>query len=267
MKGFFGLRSVSSKRDKASLYAAGIGLSLIALAIIFGKGTAIFFNLNSLFIVLGGTFGATLITFSIPELQKAFSLIRKSLFSIDYSHDIRTSQILEMSTHARQEGVLSLERYLSYEQDSFLKKAIVLVTDSIPPEDIKRILRLELSYRADEQKKAAQVFQTMGTIAPAMGLIGTLIGLVQMLQHLENPSLIGPSMAVALLTTFYGAIFAHIVFLPIAGKLARSSQEASLLKQMTIEGMASIAEGTNPRLIEQNMMSFLPEEKAIAQVG
>ncbi len=256
-----------SEKDRTSLYAAIGGLSLIGLAIIFGNGTSIFFNLNSLFIVLGGTLGATLITFSLPELSKAWSLLKHTLFRIDYAHDLRISQVLDMAKKARTEGVLSLERYLPHEADPFLKKAIELVTDGFEYIDMKRILQLELDYRADEQKNAAKVFHTMGTIAPAMGLIGTLIGLVQMLQHLEDPGMIGPSMAVALLTTFYGAILAHVVFLPIAGKLTRASEEAVLLKEMTIEGMSLISAGANPRIIEQNMLSFLPEDRAISQLG
>jgi len=151
------------------------------------------------------------------------------------------------------------------ERDPFFKKCLMLLVDGYDAPELRKILEMELAYLDDRHRRGARLFQTMGAIAPAMGLIGTLIGLVQMLGNLDDPSEIGPAMAVALLTTFYGAVLANLVFLPLAGKLRTRSEEETLYKEMTIEGICGIAEGLNPRMIKQRLFSFLPPEKRYAE--
>ena len=136
--------------------------------------------------------------------------------------------------------------------DEFLQKGILLIVDGTDPELVKNIMETELAFLEERHKEGQSIFETMGTLAPAFGLIGTIIGLINMLKQLDNPSAIGPGMAVALVTTFYGAMFANLIFIPIAGKLKVRSREEVLIKEVMIEGMLSIQAGENPRIIEEN---------------
>jgi chemotaxis protein MotA len=130
--------------------------------------------------------------------------------------------------------------------------------DGLEPQSIQEILATEVGYLRERHQSGAEIFATMGNFAPALGMIGTLIGLVQMLQSMEDPSTIGPAMAVALLTTFYGSVLANLVCMPIAGKLRTRSKEETLVKEMILEGVVSLTKGENPRILEQKMLSFVP---------
>lgn len=260
------LDSYTEPRDTAGFdYATLLGVlcafGLVTLAIVLGGQYRAFFDLSSILIVFGGTIGATLITFPLDEVFRAWSVGRTALF-VAYrpSIDERIGKITELARKARSNGILSLEPLIRQEPDPFFRKTIQLVVDALPEMDIRRILELELNHLDDRHRRGAQIFHTMGAVAPAMGLIGTLIGLVQMLQNLDDPSQIGPGMATALLTTFYGAMLSYVLFLPIAGKLRARSQEEFRFRELTIEGMLAIAKEVNPRLLEQRLESFLPPE-------
>jgi chemotaxis protein MotA len=233
----------------------------VLLAILLGGGLASFLDLESFLIVIGGTIGATLITFPLDDFARTLVVLRTAFFpNEDVAHP-RIARLVELAKVARSEGELSLEQFSRSEPDPFFRKAIELIVDRIPPDEARRILEIEMAFLEDRHRRGAQLFQTMGTVAPAMGLIGTLIGLVRMLEHLEDPSRIGPGMALALLTTFYGALLAYILFLPLAGKLRARSEQEVLIKEITVEGIMCIAQGTNPRLVEQRLLSFLPPEQ------
>jgi chemotaxis protein MotA len=251
--------------DYATLYGIACAFGLVLLAILLSGGLRSFFDFQSLLIVIGGTVGATLITFPLDDFTRTFSILRPVLFPDQYSAQHRLDRIIELAKVVRAEGDLSLENYSFHEPDPFLRKCIELVVDRIPAEETRRILQIEVSFLEDRHRRGAQIFQTMGTVAPAMGLIGTLIGLVRMLENLNDPAAIGPAMAVAILTTFYGAMLAYVLFLPLAGKLRTRSEEEQLIKQMTIEGILCIAEGMNPRLIESRLQSFLPPEQRFSR--
>jgi chemotaxis protein MotA len=160
-------------------------------------------------------------------------------------------------------------------EDDFLKKGILLIVDGTDPELVRNILETELAFLEDRHKTGQSIFETMGALAPAFGMIGTLIGLIRMLRNLNNPEAIGPGMAVALLTTFYGALLANLVFIPVAGKLKIRSNEEILNKEVMIEGMLSIQAGENPRIIEEKLKAFLApkireslqDEKGLVQGG
>ncbi|MFP4070709.1 MAG: motility protein A, partial [Desulfovibrionales bacterium] len=156
------------------------------------------------------------------------------------------------------EGILSLEPLLKDIDDDFLRKGLQLTVDGLEPQTIQEILETEISYLEDRHDSGAELMTIMGTFAPAMGMIGTVIGLVQMLQTMDDPSTIGPAMAIALLTTFYGAVLANLVFIPLAGKLKTRSREEILLREMIMEGVLSISKGENPRIIEEKLNSYIP---------
>jgi len=142
--------------------------------------------------------------------------------------------------------------------DEFLKKGVQLSIDGLEPQEIRDVLETEVDFIRTRHQLGAEIFATMGAFAPALGMIGTLIGLVQMLQTMDDPSSIGPSMAVALLTTFYGSIMANIVCLPISGKLKTRSKEEVLTKDLSVQGIIALANGDNPRILEQKLLAFLP---------
>lgn len=249
--------------------STGLGLAvafvLISIAIALGGNPAAFLNLPSFLLVVGGTIGATLVQFPTAVISKTLLVLRTAFWPDEIDFSARLQKIISLAARARSEGVLSLEAESRREPERFLRKCIQLIVDGIKPEDVARTLEIELAHLEDRHREGARVFQAMGAIAPAMGLIGTLVGLVQMLQNLNDPSQIGPGMAVALLTTFYGAILSYVIFLPIAGKLRSRSDEERTLKEMTLEGAICIIEDVNPRLIEQRLLSFVPPEQRFSR--
>lgn len=252
--------SYSQELDRGTIIGIVAAFGLLGIAIALGQGASIFVDFKSLIIVLGGTFGATLINFPLEDLIKAGPLVRTTFFPDLHSGEGRLHRLLELSERVRQDGPVGLQAEINRESDAFLRKGMELVADGIPPDDIKRILEIEVTFLVDRHRRGAQLFTTMGNVAPAMGLLGTLIGLIQMLKGLDDPSSIGPAMALALVTTFYGAVLSNLVFLPIAGKLRSRSEEETLIREMTMEGMVNIAKGMNPRILQECLQSFLPPE-------
>jgi chemotaxis protein MotA len=213
-------------------------------------------------IVLGGTFGAVLINYPIADLLGVIKVAKNAFRGKKQHTDVVINQLVEMSKICRREGIISLQKMIKQTKDPFLAKAINLVVDGVNPAQISEILETELDYIGERHRLGAEIFTTMGNFAPAMGLVGTLIGLVQMLQQMNNPGAIGPAMAIALITTFYGVILANLIFLPIAGKLKTKSSQELLLKQVIINGILSIQSGDNPRVIEQKLHSYIaPRER------
>jgi len=258
------------ERPRASFdYASAVSMiaafSLVIFAIIFGGQLSSFLDLNSFLIVIGGTLGATLINYPIKELSRSIVALESSIRPNRAAAANRIRRIVELATRVRNEGPLALEEIVQQESDIFLRRCLQLLVDNTPLEELRRTLEIELLHSEDRHRRGAQIFRTMGAIAPAMGLIGSVIGLVQMLEHLDDPAKIGPGMATALLTTFYGAMLAYLIFIPLSGKL-RANSEANLhIKEMSIEGVLCILQDLNPRLIEQRLFSFLPTEARVSQ--
>lgn len=243
--------------DLATIIGLVLAFGLVLTAIFLGGGLGIFIDVPSLLIVVGGTIGAGLINFPLPQMLSAAKVVKKAfLHKPDAPHE-RIKTMVEFSNKARREGALSLEAELSQVQDKFMASGVQLVVDGQEVSSIESIMSTEIDSLRDRHKSGADIFSTLGGFAPALGLIGTLIGLVQMLQNMDDPSKIGPSMAVALLTTFYGAVLANLIFNPIAGKLKNRSSEEALLRELTLEGVLAIAAGDNPRLVEQKLKAFL----------
>jgi chemotaxis protein MotA len=251
--------------DVATLVGVITAFALVVSAIAMGGSMAIFVNIPSVLIVGGGTLGAAMINYPLPDILKVIKVVRNAFFHKRVTPGEIITNFVGLAGIARREGILALEANTNEMKDEFMKKGMMLSVDGLEPSAIKDILDTEIVAIQERHKLGAEIFTSLGTYAPALGMIGTLIGLVQMLRTMEDPSTIGPAMAVALLTTFYGAVAANILFLPIAGKLKNRSGEEVLVKELMTEGIISIAKGENPRVIEQKLNAYLPPQlRAIA---
>jgi chemotaxis protein MotA len=244
--------------DIATLIGVVSGFACVIVAIFLGGGIGIFINVPSIMITVGGTIAATLMSFPLPNVLRVFSIAKKCFFDRPMSPIEEIRRITGYARLARRDGILALEERLGEDADPMLRRGLQLVIDGTPAEDVRDILSSQLDSRRERHRRGKQILESMGASAPAFGMIGTLIGLVQMLRNLQDPSQIGTGMATALITTFYGAVMANLVFLPLAGKLEARSQDECLLTELLIEGTICIQNGDNPRMIEERLKSFLP---------
>lgn len=245
--------------------ASIIGLIVCMILVIFGivsgdQGFAAlgnFIDPASALITFGGAFCSVMASYTMP----AFTNGLKSFLLIFKSPSLNTPQIIakiiELSNVARKEGLLSLEEAAGDLDDAFLKKGILLIVDGTDPELVRAIMETELTSVDDRHRKNIGFWQDIASMGPAWGMIGTLIGLINMLKMLDDPSSIGPNMAVALITTLYGSMLANWVATPCANKLKSFNNEEMLVKEIMIEGLLSIQAGENPRVIEEKLKSFL----------
>lgn len=217
-----------------------------------------FLSLSSIYITVGGSFAAMLINFPLDRFVKAFKSVRWAFFTKRYSLEEIINTLVRYAEKARREGLLALEDELSESSDEFLKKGIQLVVDGTDPELVKNILEIEIGFLEERHNENKAFWEAWGALAPSFGLIGTVIGLIQMLRRLDDPSAVGPGMAVALLTTLYGALMAYFLFNPIAAKLGIRSEEEVMIRQVMVEGILSVQAGENPRIVEEKLKSFLP---------
>jgi len=217
-----------------------------------------FFSLNSIYITVGGSLAAMLINFPLDQFTKAFKSVRWAFFARTFSLEEIINTLVRYAEKARREGLLALEDEIASSSDEFLKKGIQLVVDGTDPELVKNILEIEIGFLEERHNENKGFWEAWGSLAPSFGLIGTVIGLIQMLSRLDDPSAVGPGMAVALLTTLYGALLAYFIFNPIAAKLGIRSQEEVMIRQVMVEGILSVQAGENPRIVEEKLKSFLP---------
>lgn len=244
--------------DLATVIGLVISFGLVAAAIVTGGTPLVFIDVPSMLIVFGGTIGATLVSVPLPKMLAVIPVVRQTFFSTMESPAEIIEKFMDYANRARREGILSLEPIIKQIDDFYLRKGLQLTVDGLEPQTIQEVLETEIQYLEERHETGAELLTTLATYAPAMGMIGTVIGLVQMLQTMSDPSTIGPAMAVALITTFYGAVLANLVFSPMAGKLKTRSKEEVLLKEMVLLGILSISKGENPRIIEEKLSSFLP---------
>ena len=243
--------------DLATIIGMASGFGIIALAIASKPGAIMFFNLPSLGIVLGGTIAATFITFPLKEVLGSIKVAQNAFHFKAQPVETLIEQLVELSRKARVEGLLALEKDVNSISDDFIKKGLQLMVDGTETNMLRDILTTELSSLQFRHATGQAIFQAMGVYAPAFGMAGTLVGLIQMLQQLNDPTKIGAGMAVAMVTTFYGVIFANLVFLPIAGKLKTKSTQETLARDLAIEGVCAIQAGDNPRLLRDKLVSFI----------
>jgi chemotaxis protein MotA len=246
--------------DIATFLGILSAFGLLAIAIMTRGKFSIFFDLSSLLVVLGGTLGATLINYPMKDLVRVMRVVKNAFFHIESDYMSVIPEMVRYSKLARRDGVLALDKVIEEVNDQFFYEGLRLVVDGSKPDVIKEVLRNEIDFLAARHRVGISMFKAMGQYAPAFGMIGTLIGLILMLQSLNDVNQVASSMALALITTFYGAILANILFLPIAGKLRERSEAEILKKEMILAGILSIQSGETPGMVEQRMVSFLPTE-------
>ncbi len=242
-----------------------IGALLLIVSIILGggvSGIAGFINIPSLMIVVGGTIAATLVRYPLQIVTGLVALIMKTIFVKVSTPQVEMQNIIEYAKLARREGLLALEGKVAEISDAFLAKSIQLLVDGTDADGLRTILEKEIDNLRGRHSRGKGVLESMGVVAPAFGMMGTLIGLVLMLRELDDPSKIGVGMATALLTTLYGVIVANLIFLPLSGKLDVRSKEEALLKELVLEGVVAIQSGDNPSIVEEKLKGFLsPAER------
>lgn len=246
--------------DIATFVGIISGTAIVLWAILMGCGLGTFFDVPSLMITVGGTIAATLINFPLNKVIGTVRVAKNAFLHKEPDPSETISKLVEFGVKARREGILVLEEQVERENDAFLQKGLRLAVDGTPPEVIREILSRDLDFLEQRHVTGHKILKAMGGLAPAFGMIGTLIGLVQMLRTLDDPSKIGSGMAVALLTTFYGSMMANLVFLPLAGKLEYRTSQEVLLKGLMIEGILAIQSGDNPRIIEEKLKAFVSPE-------
>ncbi len=254
--------------DLASILGLILCFAMCAYGIIDNAGInniGRYLDAPSAIITFGGAFFAVLAANTMKDYiggLKSFLLVFKSP-AIDMSAMIQ--KIIELSNVARKEGLLSLEEAAGELDDEFMKKGILLIVDGTDPELVRGIMETELVSVEDRHKKKISFWEDLGAMGPAWGMIGTLVGLVNMLYEMDDPSSIGPSMAVALITTLYGSLLANWICTPVANKLKINNASEIMMKEIMIEGLLSIQAGENPRVIEEKLKSFLSPEQRGAQ--
>mgnify|MGYP000203394638 CR=1 FL=1 len=249
-------------------FATIIGLfgsfAVITAAVLVGGSVTAFYNLPSVLIVLGGTFLVTTMSYSLYEVLRSQKLIMRTLFVTRNRPLDVAYKMLDLAEKCRGKGILKLQEQVNrIDKESFQGKALQLVVDGLPADDVNRILTNDLKAMTSRHSSSAGILHRAAEVAPAMGLIGTLVGLVQMLSNLNDPSTIGPAMAVALLTTFYGAVLANMFFSPLASKLERNSAEEVLINRIYIASATSIGRQENPRRLEMVLNTLLPPTERV----
>lgn len=216
-----------------------------------------FVDYPSLLIVFGGTFSATLIAYPLDKFIGSLKAASKIFKPPQMNPQTAIKDIIDLANLARREGILALEEKASTMEDMFLKKGIMLIVDGTDPELVRSILETEMAYIEARHTNARSVWGYIGGAGPSWGMKGTFIGLILMLLDMSDPDALGPNMSVALITTFYGAILANYIAIPIENKLKYFNGEELVLKEILVEGMLSIQAGENPRIIEEKLKSFL----------
>lgn len=251
--------------DLATLIGLFGGLGVIISAILLGGSLGTFINAPSLVVVVGGTLGVTLSQISLAQFLGSFKVTLRAFMHKSTSAEALIEEAIELADTARKEGILALEsRTIA---DPFLDSGIKLCIDGHSTEVVTKMLSKDINLELERQANGVQMYKSIAEAAPAMGMIGTLIGLVQMLSNMSDPKSIGPAMAVALLTTLYGAVIANAIALPIAAKLKAISADERLNKLLILESINGIQEGTNPRVLQQLLTTYLPENKREAMLN
>lgn len=245
------------KWDILTPIGALLGFALVYIAISLGSQAGLFISIPSLLVTVGGSFSALLVNYQWEQIVGVFKTLKKAMTTEPVDKEELIALFSDLARKARREGLLGLEDDLERLDDRFFQKGLRLIIDALEPDQIKDILEADIEATAFRHEIGQRVFKTWGTLAPAFGMIGTLIGLIQMLAKLNDPNALGPSMALALITTFYGALLANLLFIPIAGKLELLSDKEILLKRMMMDGITAIQTGMNPRILEEKLQSYI----------
>ena len=249
-----------SKRDILTPIGLTVGFIVIMLAILTAGGVTgfqAFLRLSAILIVVGGLITALLVNFNMTQLKNTRHVLAEAFKKEEMDVAELIALFERLSERSRREGLLALENELEEVEDPYIRKGILLAIDGIEPEIINDIMNAEIDAMEERHTRGRQIIEKAGEYAPAWGMLGTLVGLILMLQNLDDPTTLGPSMAVALLTTFYGSLLANLVFLPMAGKLEAKTDEEIFHKQVIIEGVLGVQSGQNPRILKEKLTAFL----------
>lgn len=243
--------------DLGSIIGITLGWLFIIVAIVMGGGAG-FINYPSLMITIGGALASTLIHYPLPKILATLGVVRKAFMSQEHDYIKLFGQLSDIAVRARRDGILALENDIEQMENPFMKKGFQMAVDGNSTDIIRHVLEEDINSMMARHIVGAGIFKALGSYAPAFGMIGTLIGLIQMLRNMSDPKSIGSGMAVALITTLYGALVANVIALPISGKLEQRSTEEVALKTMVLEGILSIQEGNSPRVVQEKLRSFMP---------
>lgn len=248
--------------DLATIIGLLLGFAAVILGFFLEGGqTGALFSLTAALIVFGGTIGATAVSFNLKELKKVPVLLAMAFNERDYDKEELIDQIVSIAIQARRDSLLSLEDSLEEIDDHFLKRGLQLIIDRIDTPVLRDILENDIYYMEERHRIGISIFETAGGYAPTMGIIGTVIGLINVLGRMSSPDAIAPAIAVAFIATLYGIASANLFWLPIASKLKAKSNDEILYHSLTVEGLLAIQERENPNFIEEKLQSFL-EQKA-----
>jgi len=242
-----------------------LGLAIAFVGILLGQaieGGSVFQILQptAAMIVFGGTLGATMIGFPLSVIKQAASDLMHVFKDDDIQPNAVIDEIIKFTNKARREGIISLEKDASGVKDDFFRKSIMMAVDGSEPKELRQTMEVELQYMEERGEHSPKVYEAAGGYAPTIGIIGAVLGLIQVMQHLDNIEEVGKGIAVAFVATIYGVASANIIFLPAAGKLKFKHRKKMIIKEMMLEGTLGILEGQNPRLIETKLTSFIDEE-------
>ena len=251
--------------DLGSVIGLVLTLALLFGAMLMGVGIGPYIDVPSILIVFGGTIGTLLIGFKMETMKSFAKIFMVAIKPPANDPKAMISKLVEFSTKARKDGILALEGDIANEENEFLKKGLGMAIDGNEPDIIRELLEIDLEQMQERHAINQSLFGQLAGFAGAMGMIGTLIGLVAMLLNMADPAAIGPAMAVALLTTMYGAMLGNIIGGPIENILGIRSKDEVLLKSLIIEGIMSIQAGDNPRVLEAKLLSFLPPNERQSQ--
>ncbi len=244
--------------DIATVAGVILGAALVGTAIVLGGSPAAYVDPASMLIVLGGASAATLASYPLARYMRIPQVCMKAIFAKKQDPVQLVEQLVELAEIARRDGILALEQSVERIDDPFLIRGIQMAVDGSDPEVIESIMETELENLMERHESGKGMLEAYARYAPAFGMIGTLIGLVAMLQNMDDPSKIGAGMAAALITTLYGALMANILFSPLADKLGQRSHEEVLCKTIVIQGVMAIQAGDNPRNVQSKLMTFVP---------
>jgi chemotaxis protein MotA len=242
------------------LALAGIGIGLV----IEGGSLSQVLQPTAALIVFGGTLGAVLVQFPLPIVRQAIMQLKDVFLDSEPHPDALIKNLLRYAYKARKDGMLSLEAEMGRVQDPFLRESLMLAIDGVSPQDLRKMMELQLDYRGEQDARVPKVFEAAAGFSPTIGIIGAVLGLIQVMQHLQDINQVGKGIAVAFVATIYGVGAANIFFLPWAGKLKIRIRERQVIREMTLEAVLSIMEGVNPRALEMQLTSYLP---ATVQIG
>ena len=242
--------------DITTLIGIFAGFAAVIISIVLGGELSSFLDIKSVFIVVGGVISATVVSFPFKQIKNLGKALANAFKKDTTNLKDDVELLLNLANTARKEGILALEGAADEIADPFLKKGIMLIVDGSDPELIKGILETDLDFVKERHAQTRGILEAAAAYSPAFGMIGTLIGLINMLKNLSDMAALGPSMAVALVTTFYGSLLANMIFLPLAKKLKAVGNQEYLRKELVLEGLLSIQDGENPRIIREKLDAF-----------